>query len=235
MDSTRTKIEFSDVSFCYGSRCVLERINAGFAEHALTAIVGPSGQGKSSLLTAVNRLWEEVPGARVDGRVAVRFDQHLTDVRNCPEHSLRRKVGMVFQDPNPLPMSVFKNVAFPLKLTGRKDKGGIAADVRTALEAAFLWDEVKDRLDADARTLSGGQQQRLCIARALILNPEVLLLDEPTASLDAAAGTVIENLLVNLKSRCTLLMVSHYMDQVNRVADCVMTLNNGQLTLAGTL
>ena len=233
MERIRTKIEFSDVSFYYGSRCVLARISAGFAEHALTAIVGPSGQGKSTLLTAVNRLWEEVPGARVDGRVAVRFDEHLTDVRDCLEHTLRRKVGMVFQDPNPLPMSIFKNVAFPLKLAGRKDKDGIAAEVRNALEAAFLWDEVKDRLGADARTLSGGQQQRLCIARALILKPEVLLLDEPTASLDADAGAVIENLLVNLKSRCTLLMVSHYMDQVNRVADSIMTLNNGSLTLAG--
>lgn len=234
MENTRTKIEFSDVSFCYGSRCILERISAGFAEYALTAIVGPSGQGKSTLLTLVNRLWEEVPEARVAGRVEIRFGHHLTDVRNCPDDTLRRKVGIVFQEPNPLPMSIYKNVAFPLKLAGRKDKDGIAADVRKALEAAFLWDEVRDRLDADARTLSGGQQQRLCIARALILNPEVLLLDEPTASLDAAAGTVIENLLVSLKSRCTLLMVSHYMDQVNRLADCVMTLNNGRLTLNGT-
>jgi phosphate transport system ATP-binding protein len=146
-----------------------------------------------------------------------------------PVNRLRRKVGMAFQNPNPLPMSIYKNVAFPLKLAGEKEKQKMENKVQTALAWAFLWEEVKDRLSADARTLSGGQQQRLCIARALILKPEVLLLDEPTASLDTKAAEVIEDLISNLKSHCTILMVSHYLDQVQRVADDVMELVGGSL------
>jgi phosphate transport system ATP-binding protein len=130
-------------------------------------------------------------------------------------------------------MSIYKNVAFPLKLSGEKERHKIETKVREALSGAFLWDEVKDRMDADARSLSGGQQQRLCIARALILNPEVLLLDEPTASLDAKAAGVIEDLLLSLKSRCTILMVSHYMEQVQRVADGIMELSHGRLSWIG--
>ncbi len=232
MDNGDKKIQLTDLSFYYGERRILDRICVGFTERSITAIVGPSGQGKSTLLTAINRLWEEIPGARVEGRVEILFDDHLVNIygNGYPVYRLRRKVGMVFQDPNPLPMSIFKNVAFPLKLAGVKDKQEIDARVHAALGQAFLWQEVKDRLDADARSLSGGQQQRLCIARALILEPEVLLLDEPTASLDAKAGGVIEDLLLKLKSHCTLLMVSHYMNQVHRVADCVMQLNKGRLT-----
>lgn len=229
MGAGSTKIQLTDVSFRYGQRLVLDRVTAGFEACALTAIVGPSGQGKSSLLTVVNRLWEEIPGARVDGRVAIQFEEGLVDIYagDYPLNRLRRKVGMVFQDPNPLPMSVYKNIAFPLKLWGEKEPPTIEAKVQQALTQAFLWDEVKDRLDADARTLSGGQQQRLCIARSLVLQPEILLLDEPTASLDAKAAGVIEELLVSLKSRCTLLVVSHYMEQVKRVADYVLRMQDG--------
>lgn len=229
--SDKIKIELTDLSFYYDDRRILDHVNATFAEHAVTAIVGPSGQGKSTLLTAINRLWEEIPGARVDGRVDIRFDNQWVDVcaNGYPASRLRRKVGMVFQDPNPLPMSIYKNVAFPLKLAGEKKEDEVEDRVHAAMARAFLWDEVKDRLDADARSLSGGQQQRLCIARALILNPEILLLDEPTASLDAKAGAVIEQLLLSLKSRCTILMVSHYLDQVQRVADSVMELAGGRL------
>jgi phosphate transport system ATP-binding protein len=228
----QTKIELGDLSFFYGRRRILDRITCGFRENALTAIVGPSGQGKSTLLTVVNRLWEEIPGARVDGRVEIRLEGRRVAVNPkgaYPLERLRRKVGMVFQDPNPLPMSVFKNVAFPLKLAGETERSTVAANVREALSRAFLWEEVKDRLDDDARTLSGGQQQRLCIARALVLQPEVLLLDEPTASLDARAGGVIEDLLISLKPHCTLLVVSHYMEQVQRVADAVVELVDGRL------
>ncbi len=231
MDMENNKIELTDLSFWYGNRCILDRISVGFAERSITAIVGPSGQGKSTLLTTVNRLWEEIPGARVEGRVDILFDNQLVNInsKGYPINRLRRKVGMLFQDPNPLPMSIFKNVAFPLKLAGVKDKQEIDSSVHASLSQAFLWDEVKDRLAADARTLSGGQQQRLCIARAMILKPEVLLLDEPTASLDIKAGGIIEDLLVMLKSHCTLLVVSHYMDQVRRVADCVMQLKSGRI------
>jgi phosphate transport system ATP-binding protein len=228
----KIKIQLTDLSFFYGDQRILDRITAGFADHAVTAIIGPSGQGKSTLLTAINRLWEEIPGARAQGQVEILINDRLVDIYadGYCVNRLRRKVGMVFQNPNPLPMSIFKNVAFPLKLAGRKEKQQIEAHVHRALSQAFLWDEVKDRLEADARTLSGGQQQRLCIARALILAPEVLLLDEPTASLDAKAGAVIEELLVGLKSHCTLLMVSHYLDQVHRVADEVMELTHGRLS-----
>lgn len=229
------KIQLTDLTFCYGLKCILDGVSARFADRAITAIVGPSGQGKSTLLATINRLWEEIPGARVRGKVEIAFKEGTVEINGdgYPVNRLRRKVGMVFQEPNPLPMSIYKNVAFPLKLAGEKEKSRIEAKVYDVLTQAFLWEEVKDRLRDDARTLSGGQQQRLCIARSLILEPEVLLLDEPTASLDARAACVIEELLSSLKSRCTLLMVSHYMDQVHRVADDVMELTGGRLAPAG--
>ena len=230
MGSENIKIQLTDLSFYYGDQCALDEVSVGFADRAITAIVGPSGQGKSTLLKAINRLWEEIPGARVKGAVEILLDGTMVNINGSyPGNRLRRKVGMVFQNPNPLPMSIYKNVAFPLKLSGEKERHKIEAKVQTALAQVFLWDEVKDRLDADGRSLSGGQQQRLCMARALILHPEVLLLDEPTASLDAKAAGVIEDLISNLKSHCTILMVSHYLDQVQRVADYVMELVGGRL------
>ncbi len=142
---------------------------------------------------------------------------------------LRKRVGMVFQTPNPLPVSIFKNIAFPLRLAGEKNKETVGQKVRLALEQAFLWDEVKNRLMEDASFLSRGQQQRLCLARALVLQPEILLLDEPTSSLDENSVQVIEELLEHLKIRCTIIMVSHYMDQVKRIADRQFVLSNRQL------
>jgi phosphate transport system ATP-binding protein len=138
---------------------------------------------------------------------------------------------MVFQTPNPLPMNIFGNVSFPLKLAGFRQKSAMADRVEQALKRAYLWDEVKDRLNEDALRLSGGQQQRLCIARALILEPEILLLDEPTSSLDPKAGAVIEELLVSLKDSCTLLIVSHYQDQVQRIANTVFELAEGKMSV----
>jgi phosphate transport system ATP-binding protein len=234
--NSNTKIRLCDVNFFYGKQQVLYDVNAAFDAHALTAIVGPSGQGKSTLLTAINRLWEEIPGARAEGRVDIHFKGGYRDIAaaDYPAERLRRRVGMVFQEPNPLPMSIYKNVAFPLKLSKAHSKTAAPSEeVRTALEQAFLWDEVKHRLNDDARKLSGGQQQRLCIARALILSPEILLLDEPTASLDAKAAGVIESLLVSLKPRCTLVMVSHYMEQVERIADRVLEMSHGRLRVPG--
>jgi phosphate transport system ATP-binding protein len=231
MINSDIKIVLDDLCFFYGDRPILLNIRADFKSHRITAVAGPSGQGKSTLLTVFNRLWKEIPGARLKGEVKIKLNGQWTDVHgeDYPADRLRRKVGMVFQDPNPLPMSIYKNVAFPLKLAGEKNKRILESKVCEALQQAFLWEEVKDRLGADARTLSGGQQQRLCIARALITRPEILLLDEPTASLDARACDVIENLLQTLKTHCTIIMVSHYMDQVRRVADCVMELNDGGL------
>ncbi len=231
MDNRSLKIRIQDLSFHYGRRKVLDRVCANIPANAITAVVGPSGQGKSTLLTCINRLCDSLSGIRVGGSVAIRFEDNWLDIRSpkVPLHWLRRKVGMVFQTPNPLPMSIFKNVAFALKLTGQHRRPDLNDRVAEALEHAFLWDEVRDRLHHDARTLSGGQQQRLCIARALILEPEILLLDEPTASLDSEAGAVIESLLLALCSRCTLVMVSHYRDQVRRVADEVLQLDGGKL------
>lgn len=162
--------------------------------------------------------------------MTVRFDDNWQDIyaTGFDLSDLRRRIGMVFQAPNPLPMSIYKNVAFPLKLAGEKNPEAIRQRVEKALADAFLWDEVKDRLKENALNLSGGQQQRLCIARALILQPEVLLLDEPTSSLDQRSGRIIEELLLGLKERCTLVMVSHYRDQVQRLADAVMELDNRQ-------
>lgn len=202
------------------------------AENTITAVTGPSGQGKSTLLMTLNRLWESSEGARVKGDIQIRFGQKFQNIYDpgFRVSELRKKVGMVFQMPNPLPMSIYKNIVFPLKLTGAHRQKDAAFRVETALKRAFLWEEVKDRLNEDARSLSGGQQQRLCIARALILNPEVLLLDEPTSSLDDTSGRMIESLLLEVKKTCTLLLVSHYLDQVKRIADTGMRLSRGQIT-----
>ncbi len=222
------KISVSELSFSYFDKPVLNNICAEFQENSISAVVGPSGSGKSTLLLTLNRLWENIAGATLHGRVLMRFDGSWIDIysRRCQVQYLRRKVGIVFQTPNPLPISIFKNVAFPLKLAGIKDKALIAAKVQSALEQAYLWKEVRDRLADNALCLSGGQQQRLCIARALITAPEVLLFDEPTASLDQRAAGVIEDLMVELKQSCTLVMVSHYQDQISRVADQVFTLSH---------
>lgn len=225
------KIRVEHLSFHYGARRVLDDVSAVFAESSLNAIIGPSGQGKSTFLTCLNRLWEEFPEARARGDIWIRLDgrDQLVSAPAFAVTELRRRVAMVFQSPNPLPMSILKNLAFPLRLVGIKDREIVRQTAQRALTDAFLWDEVKDRLHHDARTLSGGQQQRLCIARALTLQPEVLLLDEPTSSLDHAARHVIEALLIRLKERCTIVVVSHYLDQIQRLADTVTELSAGTL------
>ena len=222
-----------DSIFFYGAHQVLNNIDLDIPTDTITAVSGPSGQGKSSLLTALNRLWENIDGAKATGRIWMNFGTGLEEItkREYGVHHLRRKVGMVFQMPNPLPMSIFKNMQFPLKLAGISEKNTVLEKIETALQQAHLWEEVKDRLSNDARMLSGGQLQRLCIARALVLKPEVLLMDEPTASLDPASVNKIETLLLDLKSRCTIVMVSHYMDQIRRIADRNLVLSHGQISL----
>jgi len=229
----RIKITIENLTFSYGKLPVLRDISAQIPEKNVTAVIGPSGQGKSTLLMILNRLWENIPAGRMTGTVKMRFENDFEDIYagSMPLHQLRRKVGMVFQTPNPLPMSVLKNVAFPLKLSGNIIAERMEHLAESALKKAFLWEELKDRLYDDARTLSGGQQQRLCIARALVLKPQILLLDEPTSSLDARSSEVIEELIISLRQHCTLVMVSHYMDQVQRVADTVMEMVNGELQL----
>lgn len=230
---TKAKITVKELSFFYGQNKVLENIDANFSEHTITAIMGPSGEGKSTLLGLFNRMWDEIPGARVEGEVRIRLaDGWISPLKkDLPMPLLRRKVGMIFQDPNPLPMSIARNMAFPLRLAGVGDKSVIGEKVQKALVQAFLWEEVKDRLEKSALDLSGGQKQRLCIARALVLDPEVLLCDEPTSSLDAKAAGVIEALLSQLKRQCTLLVVSHDRQQVKRIADTAMELRDRGLKI----
>lgn len=215
------KATISHLNFFYGRQQILTDLNGTFPENKITAVTGPSGAGKSTFLSVFNRLWETIPRASATGEVRMKLAGKIHDINHpaFPVTHLRKCVGMVFQAPNPLPMSIYKNVAFPLKLAGTTHRREVEERVVQAIEAAGLWSEVKDRLEKNAFSLSGGQQQRLCMARALVLEPEVLLLDEPTSSLDEAAAAVIETLMVSLKKRCTIIMVSHNRQQVERVAD----------------
>ena len=224
------KIQTQSLCFYYYRRQVLHDLNLQLPSNQITAITGPSGSGKSTFLMTLNRLWEEIEGCSISGNVTMELDGKIKNIHDptLPVRELRRKVGMVFQQPNPLPMSIYKNIVFPLRLAHINDKNMIKESVETVLRQVCLWDEVKDRLDDDGRLLSGGQQQRLCLARALVLNPEVLLLDEPTSSLDPEASAAIEELLLSLKTKCTLVMVSHYQDQIQRIADLHVQVLNGQ-------
>ncbi|MBW2608000.1 MAG: ATP-binding cassette domain-containing protein [Deltaproteobacteria bacterium] len=225
------KIRINDLNFFYKKKPVLKRLKGEVEEKAITTIIGPSGVGKTTLLMVINRLYESIPECRVEGRVEIKLNDRYIDVHRLPVTTLRKKVGMVFQVPNPLPMSILKNIAFPLKLFGVKDREYIEEKVEQALKDAFLWDEVKDRLNDSALELSGGQQQRLCIARAMIMQPEVLLLDEPTSSLDMEAALKITELLKSLKEKCTLIVVSHYTSLTRQISDNVLTLKDGCLEI----
>ena len=204
------------VSVHYGAQVAIQGASLTVAPGELMALVGPSGCGKTSLLSAINRMADEQPGCRVGG--SVRLDDH--DVAGLGVTALRRQVGMVFQQPNPFPLSVMDNLRFPLSEHGvpRRQRDALA---ERALRDVGLWDEVKDRLGQSALALSGGQQQRLCIARALVLAPRVLLLDEPCSALDPVSSRVVEDMIASLKGRYTLLMVTHNLAQARRLADTV--------------
>ena len=211
-------IQVRDLSVRYRSRYAIRDINIDFRRNHITAIIGPSGCGKSTLLRSLNRMNDLIPGAVVEGKVLYHgIDIYSKDVDPV---ALRSRIGMVFQRPNPFPMSIFDNVAFGLRVNGIKlTKDELQRRVREALKKAALWEEVKDRLDAHAYSLSGGQQQRLCIARALAVEPEVLLLDEPTVSLDPISTAKIEELLISIKKDYTIIIVTHNMQQAARVSD----------------
>jgi phosphate transport system ATP-binding protein len=211
-------IQVRDLSVRYRSRYAIRDINIDFRRNHITAIIGPSGCGKSTLLRSLNRMNDLIPEAVVEGKVLY----HGIDIysKEVDPVALRSRIGMVFQRPNPFPMSIFDNVAFGLRVNGIKlTKDELQRRVREALEKAALWEEVKDRLDAHAYSLSGGQQQRLCIARALAVEPEVLLLDEPTVSLDPISTAKIEELLISIKKDYTIIIVTHNMQQAARVSD----------------
>jgi phosphate transport system ATP-binding protein len=216
-----------DFSLFYGAHQALKSVSFAVAPNSVTAIIGPSGCGKSTLLRSFNRMNDLIPNVRAQGEVRVcGIDVHApgTDVVE-----LRRRVGMVFQRPNPFPKSIFDNVAFGLRILGLRDRGELEGRVETSLRRAALWDEVKDRLQKSALQLSGGQQQRLCIARCLAIEPEVVLMDEPASALDPTATARIEELALELKSRYTILIVTHNMQQAARVSDRTAFMLAGEL------
>jgi phosphate transport system ATP-binding protein len=216
-------MSISKLNFYYGTKQTLFNINMNVATNKVTALIGPSGCGKSTLLRILNRMHETVRNSRLEGEV-------LLDGQNILAQDvtlLRRRVGMVFQRPNPFPKSIFDNVAYGPKINGIK--APIAEVVEKSLRHAALWDEVKDHLHKSAYELSGGQQQRLCIARALAVEPEVLLLDEPCSALDPISTAKIEELLVQLKDLCTITIVTHNMQQAARVSDFTAFLLVGEL------
>jgi phosphate transport system ATP-binding protein len=209
------KIAVAGLNFHYGAHQVLHDINLKVEEKKITALIGPSGCGKSTFLRTLNRMYETVRHARVEGQV--RLDRE--DVLSMDVSALRRRVGMVFQRSNPFPKTIFENVAYGLRVNGGGRGTNLAEKVEASLRRAALWDEVKDQLHKSAYALSGGQQQRLCIARALAVEPEVLLLDEPCSALDPIATAKIEELLFGLRQSCTIVIVTHNMQQAARVAD----------------
>ena len=214
-----TCIETTNVTISYGPTTVLHDVSLSLPTHQVTAIIGPSGCGKSSFLSAMNRLTDLIPGCVVDGTIQL----DGMNIRNpqVDVMSLRRRVGMIFQRPNPFPLSIARNLDLPLADHGISSRSERADRVEHALRDVGLWDEVADRLDAPAQSLSGGQQQRLCIARALVLNPQVLLFDEPCSALDPIAGRVVEELIASLRDRCTVVIVTHNLGQAHRIADRV--------------
>ena len=228
-DSTeKYKVRIEKVNGWYGAKRAIKDVNLNVKDNAVTAFIGPSGCGKTTLLRCLNRMHEMTPGAHADGRVVVDgidiYDKSIDPV------VIRRRIGMVFQKPNPFPtMSIFDNVAAGLRLNGMKNKTIISEIVEESLKNAALWEEVKNELDKPGMSLSGGQQQRLCIARALAMQPEVLLMDEPTSSLDPIGSSKIEELVRILKDSVTIILVTHNMQQAARVSDFTAFMYLGDL------
>ena len=214
---SETKICVRDLNLYYGSNHALKNINMDIPAGAVTAFIGPSGCGKSTFLKTLNRMNDLVEGVRISGEVLLDGEQIYGP--NVDTTALRRRVGMVFQQPNPFPMSIYDNVAYGPRVHGIRTKARLDEIVEESLRGAAIWEEVKDRLKKSALGLSGGQQQRLCIARALAVEPEVLLMDEPTSALDPISTAKIEDLMEYLKKKYTVVVVTHNMQQATRVSD----------------
>ena len=226
MDNT-IKMKTDNLNFYYGDFHALHDISLNFNRNEVTALIGPSGCGKSTLLRCLNRMNDLIPFSRVDGKVLLE-GENIYDP-NVDVVTLRRHVGMVFQKPNPFPKSIFENVAYGMRVNGVRDRSYIVNQVEKSLKQAALWEEVKDRLDESALGLSGGQQQRLCIARALAVEPEVVLMDEPASALDPIATQKIEELINQLKDSYTIIIVTHNMQQAARVSEITAFFYLGKL------
>ena len=223
----REKIRVVDLSVFYGQNPAIKHVSIVIPEKSVVAIIGPSGCGKSTFLRSLNRMNDLIPGVRVEGQVFIDgFDAYSPDTDVV---ELRKRVGMVWQRPNPFPKSIWENVAFGPKCLGMRDKAKLDRIVEKSLREAALWDEVKHRLNSPALALSGGQQQRLCIARALAVNPSVLLMDEPAASLDPISTTKVEDLISSLSKKYTVVIVTHNMQQAARVSDYTAFFLSGSL------
>lgn len=210
------KIDIRNLDLYYGDFQALKNVNLQIPQREITAFIGPSGCGKSTLLKSLNRMNDLIEGCRIEGKVYLDGEDIYKDM---DVNILRKRVGMVFQKPNPFPMSVYDNIAYGPRTHGVKNKALLDETVEKALKQAAIWDEVKDRLKKSALGLSGGQQQRLCIARALAVEPEVLLMDEPTSALDPISTRRIEELALELKEQYTIVMVTHNMQQATRISD----------------
>lgn len=221
------KIKVNKLNFYYGNNRVLKNINLDIFENRITALIGPSGCGKTTFLRCLNRMHDLYPNLRYEGEII--FDGKDILKNNINLIELRQRIGMVFQKPTPFNMSIFDNIAFGLKLKGIKNKSEIEDRVVKALKDVFLYDEVKDRLYKNALSLSGGQQQRLCIARAIAVEPEVLLFDEPTSALDPISTSKIEELIRELGNRITIVIVTHNMQQAARVSDWTAFMYLGEI------
>jgi phosphate transport system ATP-binding protein len=226
-DKNNTSIKIEKLNVSFGKNHVLKDVTLNIKCNSITAIIGPSGCGKSTFIRCLNRMNDIIPSARILGKIILdNIDIYDPDYE---PYELRKKVGMVFQKPNPFPKSIIENLAFGLRIHGIKDKREIEKRVVSAIKSAALWDEVKDRLHDSAFSLSGGQQQRLCIARALAIEPEVILFDEPCSALDPISTAKIEDLMINLKQRYTIIIVTHNLQQAARISDYTGFLYLGKL------
>ena len=230
-DKTKVKLEVRGLNFFYGPHQALRDVSIDIEENRVTAFIGPSGCGKSTFLRTLNRMNETIPGTRMNGSVKLDNIDVYNGFRDVSQ--LRTRVGMVFQKSNPFPKSIFENVAYGLRVNGIKDKNVIQGAVEETLKKAFLWEEVKDKLAHSAYMLSGGQQQRLCIARALAVRPEVLLMDEPASALDPISTSKIEDLIGELKKHYTIVIVTHNMQQAARISDFTAFFYEGHLVEFG--
>ncbi|GAM60574.1 phosphate transport ATP-binding protein pstB [Vibrio ishigakensis] len=226
--SNKLRMSIEDLSFYYakGAKPSLKQVSMPIYKNRVTALIGPSGCGKSTLLRTLNRIYDLYDNQYAEGEILLDGESIF---KNTDVNELRSKIGMVFQKPTPFPMSIYENMAFGLKIQGELSKVEIEKRIESALKRAHLWEEVKDKLNADANGLSGGQQQRLCIARTIALEPEVILMDEPTSALDPIATAAIETLITELRDKYTIVIVTHNMQQAQRISDYTGFMYLGEL------